>query len=152
MKYISIINGPNLNRLGLRDHSLYGRQSLAEINANLQSSFPEIALSFFQSNCEGEIIDHIQRDVDSGNCAGIIINPGAYAHYSYAIADALRDAAPYLPTVEVHLSNIHARDDFRRRSVTAEAVSHGVIAGCGSNGYHLALRHLLDSISVLSPQ
>ena len=144
MKEIAIINGPNLNRLGRRDPAVYGSCAFEPFLEELRAEFPDIRVSFFQSNHEGEIIDRIQRLSDSPDCLGVAINPGAYAHYSYAIADALRDASAVLRIVEVHISNILTREEFRRRSVTAEAVNAGVITGCGLNGYRLALLHILN--------
>lgn len=143
MGYIAIINGPNLNRLGLRDRNLYGDKTLEDINKELAQTFGNASLNFFQSNSEGDIIDKIQNLSDDRECVAIVINPGAYAHYSYAIADALRDVPNRIMTIEVHISNILQREDFRRKSVTAEAVNSGVISGCGVNGYALAITHVL---------
>lgn len=122
---ILIINGPNLNLLGKRDPTQYGSQTLTEINELLTKKAAEldssIQLEFFQSNHEGAIIDFIQEHADS---AGLIINPGAYTHYSYAIADALRDFSG--KKVEVHLSDIGHRESFRSVSVTAAACGHQI--------------------------
>ena len=137
---ILIINGPNLNMLGKRNHQLYGSQTLEEINTEIAAAFPEDTLEFFQSNHEGDIIDKIQElyrdDTDS---SGLVINPGAYAHYSYAIHDAI-EACP-LPVVEVHLSNIYEREQFRRISVTSPACL-AVISGQGMKGYLMAIEQL----------
>ena len=138
---LQIINGPNLNMLGQRDPEIYGRLSLDDIIGALRQEFPDERIEAFQSNCEGEIIDCIQRAGHESECRGIVINPGAYAHYSYAIADALRDCAR--PAVEVHISNIHAREEFRSRSVTA-AACRGVISGLGADVYRLAASYLLS--------
>ena len=136
---IAIINGPNLNRLGRRDPEIYGSRSFAEYLPQLRAAFPEADFSYFQSNCEGELIDEVQRAADEADA--IIINPGAYSHYSYALADALADAE--VPAVEVHISNIHARDEFRRRSVTG-ACATACLAGFGLDGYRLAALYLLS--------
>lgn len=136
---ISIINGPNLNRLGKRNPELYGSETFEETLEAIRKRFPKIDIRYFQSNSEGEIIDIIQRESLDSSVAGIILNPGAYAHYSYAIADAIEDSDK--PVVEVHISNIHAREEFRTKSVTARAAS-AVIAGCGRKGYSLAVEYL----------
>lgn len=138
---IAIINGPNLNMLSMRDRSIYGSNTLEGICRGISEAFPDQEFFFFQSNSEGEIIDAIQKYGQAKECSGIVINPGAYAHYSYAIADALRDAVN--PAIEVHLSNIHAREEFRRHSVTADACK-GVITGLGEAGYLLAVSYLLS--------
>lgn len=136
---VSIINGPNLNRLGKRNPELYGSETFEETLEAIQKRFPKIDIRYFQSNSEGEIIDIIQRESLDSSVVGIILNPGAYAHYSYAIADAIEDSDK--PVVEVHISNIHAREEFRTKSVTARAAS-AVIAGCGRKGYSLAVEYL----------
>ena len=135
-----IINGPNLNLLGRRNPEIYGAKSFEETLDEIRSDFRDIDIEYHQSNCEGEIIDIIHRLGFDAETAGIVINPGAYAHYSIAIADAI-EAIP-VPTVEVHISNIHAREEFRHTSVTARA-ARAVIAGCGRDGYALALLHLI---------
>jgi 3-dehydroquinate dehydratase II len=131
---IAIINGPNLNLLGKRETSIYGEQSFEEYMKTLENKFPQVSFSYFQSNIEGEIVTAIQeRGFDSD---GVIINPGAYTHTSVAIGDAI--AAIKAPVIEVHISNIHAREDFRKLShVSAKAV--GVITGLGLRGYELAV-------------
>lgn len=136
---ISIINGPNLNRLGKRNPELYGSETFEETLEAIRKRFPKIDIHYFQSNSEGEIIDIIQRESLDCSVVGIILNPGAYAHYSYAIADAIEDSDK--PVVEVHISNIHAREEFRTKSVTARTAS-AVIAGCGRKGYSLAVEYL----------
>jgi len=141
MLKIGIINGPNLNMLGKRDQKIYGDLTLEEINHELKS-FAEkegIELTLKQSNFEGEIIESIQQF--SSQVDGLIINPAAYTHYSYAIADTIRDCL--IPTIEVHLSNIFSRENFRGKSVTAPACI-GQIAGFGYQSYILAIYALQD--------
>jgi len=139
MLKIGIINGPNLNRLGKRDQKIYGNLTLEKMNYKIESFAKKenIELTIKQSNFEGEIIEFIQQN--SSKLNGLIINPAAYTHYSYAIADALRDCP--IPVVEVHLSNIFSREDFRGKSVTASACI-GQIAGFGYQSYILAIRAL----------
>jgi 3-dehydroquinate dehydratase-2 len=141
MLKIGIINGPNLNMLGKRDQNIYGNLTLEEMNQKIESFAKEedIELTIKQSNSEGEIIDSIQRF--SSQVDGLIINPAAYTHYSYAIADALRDCP--IPTIEVHISDIFSREDFRRKSVTASACTEQ-IAGFGYQSYILAIYALQD--------
>lgn len=135
---ICIINGPNLNLLGKRQPEIYGSQTFEDVLTELRATFPETAIEYFQSNCEGEIIDKIHKlGYDTPECEGIVINPGAYAHYSYAIADAI--SSIQLPVVEVHISNIHARDEFRHKSVTAPSCK-AMLCGFGMRGYEFALR------------
>ncbi|MDL2288392.1 type II 3-dehydroquinate dehydratase [Oscillospiraceae bacterium OttesenSCG-928-F05] len=143
MKEIAVLNGPSLNRLGSREPSIYGYLSLDDINLGLLNigKTLDTEMSFFQSNSEGAFIDHIHYC--EGAVDGIILNPGAYAHYSYAIHDAIRSVS--IPAVEVHLSNIHAREEFRRHSVTASACL-GLISGLGPYGYELALLALLNHL------
>ncbi len=136
---ILIINGPNLNLLGSRKPEVYGAQTLYQINRKLQEYFPQHELTFFQSNHEGEIVDQIQRSVNGFEA--IIINPGALTHYSYSLRDAI-EACP-IPVVEVHLSNIAARESFRRVSVISE-VCLGTISGFGWIGYLLAVEGLMQ--------
>ena len=137
---ISIINGPNLNLLGQREPEIYGARDFMSFLDEIHRDFPEEEIVYFQSNCEGEIIDEIQRKGFDPSCRGIVLNPGGYTHYSVAIADAV-SAIP-VPVVEVHISNIHAREDFRHTSVTAWAAK-GVITGLGLDGYRLALNFLM---------
>ena len=140
---ILIINGPNLNLLGKREPHIYGTKTLGDINEELKKFGEDkgIKLDFFQSNHEGEIIDKIHQA--DGNYGGIIINPGAFTHYSYAIRDAV--AAAGIPTVEVHLSNIHSREDFRKESVIAP-VCLGQISGLGAVSYLAALYALVRKL------
>lgn len=137
MKRIQIINGPNLNLLGKREPSVYGSQSFEEYLSELKKLFPDIELSYFQSNSEGEIIDMLQQvgfELD-----GIIINAGAYTHTSIAIADAIR--AISTPVIEVHISNVFKRESFRHHSYLSEACK-GCIVGFGMDSYRLAINAL----------
>ncbi len=141
---ILVIDGPNLNNLGRRDPGLYGAKSLADIEGLIRDRAVELEadVDFFQSNHEGAIIDHLQsagQDAD-----GIVINAGALTHYGLSMRDALIDSR--LPIVEVHLSNIHSRDKFRRRSVIAD-IAVGQIAGLGWRGYLFALEYLAKEIA-----
>lgn len=130
MKFL-FINGVNLNMTGKREKSVYGTQTLEQINADIAAHFKDDKCEFFQSNCEGEICTAIQNaDADA-----IILNAGAYTHYSYAIRDAI--ASVDIPVVEVHMSNVHAREEFRSYSVLSE-VCKGVVLGFGKNSYILA--------------
>jgi len=136
--HIAIINGPNLNLLGTREPEVYGNQTFEQYYDSLRAKYPAVEFSYFQSNVEGELINELQRlgfSVD-----GIIINPGGYTHTSVAIGDAI--AAITTPVIEVHISNVHAREEFRRLShVSGKA--KGTIAGLGLKGYELALRWFL---------
>ena len=134
---VVVIHGPNLNLLGTREPNVYGSATLSDIDALIGELAAElgVAVSSSQHASEGEIIDAIHNAAADG-CA-IVINPGAYSHYSFAIRDAL--AASDVPKVEVHLSNVHAREQFRRMSVVSPVVN-GVVAGFGANSYLLALR------------
>ncbi len=136
---ISVIHGPNLNRLGKRAEKHYGNLALKELDSLIKEKAAEmhIQLEIMQSNHEGEIIDYIQEV--SEKMDGMIINPGAFTHYSYAIRDALEDCL--IPTIEVHLSNIYSREDFRAKSVTAPSCN-AQIAGLGYQGYLVALEGL----------
>jgi 3-dehydroquinate dehydratase II len=140
--YVLVLNGPNLNLLGTREPGVYGKTTLAEIVADLAtvalSADPPLRIEHVQSNHEGHLVDTIQTLGPSS--AGIIINPGALTHYSIAVRDAL--AAVGTATIEVHLSNIHAREEFRHHSVVAPVVL-GQIAGLGPDGYRLALHYLI---------
>lgn len=140
MRTIWVINGPNLNLLGLREPGVYGSQSLASIEEGLLEKAEALGVSviFYQSNHEGDIIDRIHAAL--GHADGIVLNPGALTHYSYAVRDAISSVK--IPTVEVHLSNIHARETFRHTSVIAP-VAVGQIAGFGSVSYELGMMALL---------
>ncbi len=131
---ILVINGPNLNLLGQREKSNYGELTLAKIEEIVKAEYSDDSFTFFQSNHEGEIIDQIQQATD--NYDALIINPGGYSHTSVAIRDALEVAK--LPKVEVHLSNISARDDFRHRSITAP-MTDGYLSGFKEKGYLAAV-------------
>ena len=141
MKRIVIVNGPNLNLLGKREPKVYGTRSHADLIKIVRAKAKElgVTVSVLQSNHEGEIIDFLQKE--GPGALGIVINPGALSHYSLAIYDCLQ--ALEVPTVEVHLSNIHAREEFRSKSVTARAAM-GVITGLGFAGYGLAMEYLAE--------
>jgi len=141
---IAVIQGPNLNMLGIRETNVYGPMTLDQIHEQMKGSAEQngVELEFFQSNLEGEIIDKIQECL--GTVDGIIINPAAYSHTSIAIADAI--SAVSLPVVEVHISNIYKREEFRQKSVTA-ASSLGVITGFGPFGYHMGLIALMQILN-----
>jgi 3-dehydroquinate dehydratase-2 len=136
--HIAIINGPNLNLLGTREPDVYGSQTFGQYYDELQRKYPAITFSYFQSNVEGELINELQRA--GASCDGIIMNPGGYTHTSVAIGDAI--AAIKAPVIEVHISNVHAREEFRRIShVSAKA--RGSIIGLGLKGYELAVQFLI---------
>jgi len=142
-KKIEIINGPNLNLLGKREPDIYGKSTLEEINKDLSNYAKKIGLdvSFFQSNIEGEIVNQIQQSEKSD---GIIINAAAFTHTSVAILDALKSLS--IPKIEVHISNIYKREEFRHKSLISQTVN-GVICGFGINSYKLALegiKNILD--------
>ena len=136
---IAIINGPNLNLLGKRETDIYGNMPFEKYFDELQKKFPQVSLHYYQSNVEGELVNELQRlgfDYD-----GIILNPAAYTHTSVAIGDAI--AAIKTPVVEVHISNVHAREDFRKLSHVS-GKSAGSIFGLGLKGYELALQYLIE--------
>tara|TARA_R110000868_G_scaffold235273_9_gene489156 strand:- start:15632 stop:16066 length:435 start_codon:yes stop_codon:yes gene_type:complete len=138
---ILIINGPNLNLLGTRDTNVYGTGTLDELNTFLSNKFQNHELKFFQSNVEGEIINKLQQAMKDGT-EGLLTNLGAYTHTSIALRDALEPIT--FPKVEVHISNIHAREEFREKSLTGE-VMNGIITGFGKHSYVLgiqAIEHL----------
>ncbi len=137
MMKIEIINGPNINLLGKREPSIYGSVTFEDYLSELRNRFPDVEIDYFQSNVEGELIDRIQQvgfDAD-----GIILNAGAYTHTSIALQDAIRSVTS--PVVEVHISNVHAREEFRHRSMISCACK-GVILGFGLDSYRLALEAL----------
>ncbi|MGJ1433602.1 type II 3-dehydroquinate dehydratase [Sphingobacterium spiritivorum] len=140
MKKILIINGPNLNLLGVREKSIYGDQDFKSYFETLKQRFPELELNYFQSNSEGTIIDKIHEvgfDID-----GIVLNAGAYTHTSVAIGDAI--AAVKTAVIEVHISNVYAREEFRHKSYLAKNCK-GVICGFGLDGYRLAIEGLIQA-------
>ena len=136
---IAIINGPNLNLLGKREPDIYGNISFDDFLKMLKKKFPKVSFSYYQSNVEGELINELQRvgfDYD-----GIIINPGGYTHTSVSLGDTV--AAVQTPVIEVHISNVQAREDFRKTSYIS-AKAKGTIAGLGLKGYELAVEYFLD--------
>ena len=141
MLQIAIINGPNLNLIGTREVDVYGGQSLDEFYKVLQQEFPQVSFEFYQSNIEGEIINFLHSC--RGRVKGIVFNGGAYTHTSIAIPDAI--AAINIPTIEVHISNIYAREEFRKHSYTA-AKCVGCITGLGLRGYALATQYFVDTL------
>ena len=143
---VMVIQGPNLNMLGVREQNLYGPMRLEQIHEQMKAFADQngLEIEFFQSNLEGEIVDKIQECMGDAN--GIIINPAAYTHTSIAIRDAI--AAVQLPTIEVHISNIYRREDFRQKSLVAPVCS-GQISGFGPFGYHLAMVAMLQIFNEL---
>ena len=138
MKNIQIINGPNLNLLGTREPTVYGSQTFDDYLKVLEVQFPDVKLSYFQSNSEGSIIDKIQEI--GFTCDGIVLNGGAFTHTSIAIADAIR--AVSVPVIEVHISNVFTREDFRHHSYLSSACK-GCIVGFGMDSYRLGIEALL---------
>ena len=137
MKKILVLNGPNLNMLGVREPAVYGSQTLADIENAMRAEFDGKAeLEFIQSNSEGTLVDAIQ----STDADGIAFNAGAYTHYSYALHDAIKSIAS--PVVEVHISNVYKREDYRHKSVIAAACA-GTVCGFGADSYYLAITALL---------
>ena len=132
---ILIVNGPNLNLLGTREPEIYGSVSMDQYLTELREEFSEHEILYFQSNVEGEIINRLQEN----DFEGLVINPGAFTHYSYAIADCLKNISQ--PKIEVHISNIYKREEFRQKSVTA-ANADGILSGFGLKGYRLAILSL----------
>lgn len=140
---ILVLNGPNLSRLGKREPEVYGDRTLDDINRELAESFPAVSFEFFQSEDEGLLLEKLFHIEDKGGYNGVVLNAGALTHYSVALRDAI--SAITLPVVEVHLSNIYAREEFRHKSVIS-AVCVGVISGFGANSYHLGVRALMDIV------
>jgi len=139
MLSIAIINGPNLNLLGTREPGIYGTESFDSFLPTLRAQFPQVSLSYYQSNIEGALIDYLQSCRDTQQ--GIILNAAGYSHTSIAIGDAI--AAISIPVIEVHISNVLAREDYRKTSFIA-AKCIGSISGLGLNGYALAIQHFLS--------
>jgi 3-dehydroquinate dehydratase-2 len=141
---IVVIQGPNLNMLGVREQQVYGPMRLEQIHAQMKDFATQngIDIEFYQSNLEGELVDRIQECY--GDADGIIINPAAYTHTSIAIRDAI--SAVSIPTIEVHISNIYRREEFRQKSLTAPACTSSII-GFGPFGYHLAMVGMIQILS-----
>jgi 3-dehydroquinate dehydratase-2 len=146
---VVVIQGPNLNMLGIREQNIYGPMKLEDIHAQMEGYAKQsnIEVEFFQSNLEGEIVDRIQECIDDAQ--GIIINPAAYSHTSIAIRDAIR--AVQIPTIEVHISNIYAREEFRQKSLIAP-VCAGQISGFGPFSYHLGMVAMTQILSEIKAQ
>ncbi|MBO4943875.1 MAG: type II 3-dehydroquinate dehydratase [Muribaculaceae bacterium] len=140
MKRILIINGPNLNLLGRREPGIYGMSTMESCLDSLRNAFPELQIDYFQSNHEGDIIDRLHAVGFDETLTGIVLNAGAYTHTSLAIADAI--SAISRPVVEVHISNVHAREEIRHRSMISP-VCRGVIAGFGLDSYRLGIEALI---------
>ncbi|MCI5783617.1 MAG: type II 3-dehydroquinate dehydratase [Bacteroidales bacterium] len=141
MNRILVLNGPNLNLLGTREPQIYGYTTMDDVIEDLQSRFSGIEIEYFQSNCEGEIIDKLHAVGFDSQCIGVALNAGAYTHTSLAIADAI--AAIKTPVVELHISNVHARESIRHTSLISP-VCRGVIAGFGVDSYRLAIEAILN--------
>lgn len=149
MTNVYVLNGPNLNLLGLRDPATYGNETLADVEQRCQRVAQEsgLELVFRQSNHEGELVDWIHeagRAVASGESAGVVLNAGAYTHTSVALADAISGA--FVPTIEVHISNVHAREAFRHHSYLSP-VAAGIIVGLGTYGYEAGIRALAHQMN-----
>ena len=144
--YILILNGPNLNRLGIRKPEVYGTKTMAQILLDIQQSWPEVHFIYQQSNHEGDLIDWIQQYVQSDNvqCTkvdGIVLNAGGYSHTSVALRDAVEECA--VPVVEVHISDIHAREPFRKTDLLTDVCAHTII-GHGTDGYKEAVEYIMS--------
>lgn len=141
---ILVINGPNLNLLGVREPDIYGRRTLDDVNATIAEKAKELGVEceFYQSNSEGDLVSAV-HSVLGEEYAGCVINAGAYTHYSYALRDAISSVNK--PFIEVHMSNVHSREEFRHTSVIS-AVCAGVIAGMGENSYMLAVRAIAEAV------
>ncbi len=139
---IAIINGPNLNLVGVREPHIYGTTSLSGYLESLRGKYPDVEFSFFQSNHEGDLIDEIQ--IQGFECEGIVLNAGALTHYSYALADAV--LAVETPVIEVHISDVNAREPFRRISVIKDACV-AVIAGFGLKSYDMAVEWFIENVN-----
>ncbi len=141
MLHLAIVNGPNLNLVGTRETDIYGGKSMDDFYGELKTAFPGVSFSYYQSNVEGELINFMHSC--RGKVHGIVFNGGAYTHTSIAIPDAI--AAINIPVIEVHISNIYAREEYRKTSYTA-AKCIGCITGLGLNGYKLAVQHFIDTL------
>ena len=141
MLQLAIVNGPNLNLLGTREPHIYGSQSFEEYLAELKKQFPDVNISYYQSNVEGELINYLHSCM--GKVQGIVLNAGAYTHTSIALADAVSSIG--IPVIEVHISNVLAREDYRKTSFIASKCV-GSVSGLGMNGYALAIKHLTDTL------
>lgn len=137
---IMVLNGPNLNLLGTRETDVYGQASLDEIEGRLRESFPEVSFRFIQTNHEGGLVDAL-HEAESNKMDGVVLNAAAYTHTSVALRDAI--AAISIPVVELHISNVHGRETFRRRSMIS-SVCRGQITGLGIAGYRLAVSYFVD--------
>ena len=135
---ILILNGPNLNRLGVRKPEIYGSRTMAQILLDIQQSWPEVRFTYFQSNHEGDLIDLLQEFEGDG----IVLNAGGYSHTSVALRDAVEECA--VPIVEVHISDIHAREPFRNTDLLTDVCAHTII-GHGTNGYKEAVEHIITA-------
>ena len=144
MKHILVLNGPNINLTGLREKSVYGAKTFDDLMAEIQQEADKLGVQvrFVQSNHEGDLIDALQKAYFDG-LDGVVFNPGGYTHTSVALHDAV--ASIPLPTIEVHMSNVHAREEYRHKSMTASAC-RGQIVGFGFYGYIMALRALVESV------
>lgn len=140
MKKILILNGPNLNLLGKREPEIYGSQTFEDYLLLLRKAFPEVSIEYFQSNHEGSMVDKIHEVGFDTDYLGVVLNAGAYTHTSIALHDAI--AGVKTPVVEVHISNVHAREHFRHHSYISPKAA-GIIVGCGMMGYDLAVQFLL---------
>ncbi len=140
---LAIVNGPNLNLLGVREPHIYGSQTFEDYLAQLRSKYPQVQIDYYQSNVEGELINYLHSCM--GKCQGIILNAGAYTHTSIAIADAISSIA--IPVVEVHISNVLAREEYRKTSVIATKCV-GSISGLGMKGYELAVNYFVSNGSM----
>ena len=136
---ILIINGPNLNLLGQREPGIYGSESFDTYLPQLRAKFPDVQIDYYQSNIEGELIDKMQQEGFFGDCDGIVLNAGAYTHTSVALQDCIRSLR--CPVIEVHISNVHKREEFRHRSLISCACL-GVICGFGLDSYRLSVAAL----------
>ncbi len=146
MYKIAIINGPNLNLLGEREVDIYGNISFEDYLAKLENMHPDVQLSYYQSNVEGELVNHIHTCRETVD--GIVFNGAGYTHTSVAIADAIAAIKP--PVIEVHISNLYGREDYRKTSLTA-CNCVGIITGLGLNGYHLAIEHFKHILTSEAP-